>query len=56
MSELLNSGQVGLTTLRTLASQRTQIIENWGKSLPEECEQYCDLAARVDRCPCELLD
>src|ERR1035437_3124796 len=32
MSELLNSGQVGLTTLRNLAEQRKVIIRNWEKS------------------------
>jgi hypothetical protein len=32
MSELLNSGSVGLTTLRTQAAQRKTIIENWDKS------------------------
>lgn len=32
MSELLNSGQVGLTTLRNLSEQRKTIIHNWEKS------------------------
>lgn len=32
MSELLNSGQVGLTTLRNLAEQRKEIIKNWDQS------------------------
>lgn len=32
MSELLNSGQVGLTTLRNLSAQRKEIIRNWDKS------------------------
>jgi hypothetical protein len=32
MSELLNSGQVGLTTLRTLSEQRKEIVKNWDKS------------------------
>lgn len=32
MSELLNSGSVGLTTLRTLAEQRHAIVSNWDKS------------------------
>src|ERR1035437_4181727 len=32
MSELLNSGQVGLTTLRTLSEQRKTIVKNWGGS------------------------
>lgn len=32
MSELLNSGQVGLTTLRNLAEQRKEIIRNWDQS------------------------
>lgn len=32
MGELLNSGKVGLTTLRTLAEQRTRIVENWSDS------------------------
>ena len=32
MSELLNSGQVGLTTLRNLSEQRKTIIKNWEKS------------------------
>ena len=32
MSELLNSGQVGLTNLRTMAEQRKQITKNWDKS------------------------
>jgi len=32
MSELLNSGNVGLTTLRTLSEQRQTIVENWDKS------------------------
>ncbi len=32
MGELLNSGQVGLTTLRNLAEQRKEIIRNWEQS------------------------
>ena len=32
MSELLNSGQVGLTTLRNLSEQRKTIIKNWENS------------------------
>ena len=32
MSELLNSGQVGLTTLRNLAEQRKEIVRNWEQS------------------------
>ena len=32
MSELLNSGNVGLTTLRTLSEQRKEIVGNWEKS------------------------
>jgi len=32
MSELLNSGNVGLTTLRNLSEQRREIIGNWEKS------------------------
>jgi hypothetical protein len=32
MSELLNSGNVGLTTLRTLSEQRREIVGNWDKS------------------------
>lgn len=32
MSELLNSGQVGLTTLRNLSEQRKTIIKNWEQS------------------------
>ena len=32
MSELLNSGQVGLTTLRNLSEQRKTIIRNWENS------------------------
>ncbi len=32
MSELLNSGTVGLTTLRTLNEQRKQIVSNWDGS------------------------
>jgi len=32
MSELLNSGSVGLTTLRNLSAQRKEIIRNWDKS------------------------
>lgn len=32
MSELLNSGQVGLTTLRNLSEQRKVIIHNWTQS------------------------
>jgi hypothetical protein len=32
MSELLNSGNVGLTTLRTLSEQRREIVGNWEKS------------------------
>ena len=32
MSELLNSGNVGLTTLRTLSEQRKEIVGNWERS------------------------
>jgi hypothetical protein len=32
MSELLNSGQVGMTVLRNLSEQRKQIIKNWDNS------------------------
>ena len=32
MSELLNSGQFGLTTLKNLAEQRKEIIRNWEQS------------------------
>ena len=32
MSELLNSGQVGMTTLRNLSEQRKTIIKNWENS------------------------
>ena len=32
MSELLNSGQFGLTNLRTLAEQRKVIVRNWDQS------------------------
>jgi hypothetical protein len=32
MSELLNSGSVGLTTLRNLSAQRKEIVKNWDKS------------------------
>jgi len=32
MSELLNSGQFGLTNLRTLAEQRQVIARNWEQS------------------------
>ena len=32
MSELLNSGQVGLTNLRTLSEQRKEIVRNWEQS------------------------
>lgn len=32
MSELLNSGNVGLTNLRTLSEQRREIVGNWEKS------------------------
>ena len=32
MSELLNSGNVGLTNLRTLSEQRREIVGNWDKS------------------------
>jgi hypothetical protein len=32
MSELLNSGQVGMTTLKNLAEQRKEIIKNWEQS------------------------
>lgn len=32
MSELLNSGSVGLTTLRNLAEQRKEIVKNWSQS------------------------
>lgn len=32
MSELLNSGKVGLTTIRNLAEQRKQIVNNWDDS------------------------
>ena len=32
MSELLNSGNVGLTNLRTLSEQRKEIVSNWDKS------------------------
>lgn len=32
MSELLNSGNVGLTTLRTLSEQRKEIVGNWDRS------------------------
>ena len=32
MSELLNSGQVGMTVLRNLSEQRKQIIRNWDNS------------------------
>jgi hypothetical protein len=32
MSELLNSGNVGLTTLRNLSEQRREIVGNWEKS------------------------
>lgn len=32
MSSLLNSGQYGLTNIKTLAEQRKQIVSNWDKS------------------------
>lgn len=32
MSELLNSGNVGLTNLRTLSEQRKEIVGNWSRS------------------------
>lgn len=32
MSELLNSGQVGMTVLRNLSEQRKQIVRNWDNS------------------------
>ena len=32
MSELLNSGNVGLTTLRNLSEQRREIVSNWDNS------------------------
>ena len=32
MSELLNSGNVGLTNLRTLSEQRKEIVSNWDRS------------------------
>ena len=32
MSELLNSGQVGMTTLKNLSEQRKEIIKNWEQS------------------------
>ena len=32
MSELLNSGSVGMTTLKNLAEQRKEIIKNWEQS------------------------
>jgi hypothetical protein len=32
MSELLNSGQVGMTVLRNLSEQRKQIVKNWENS------------------------
>ncbi len=41
MSELLNSGNVGLTTLRTLSEQRKEIVGNWEKSGQTFSRRFC---------------